>query len=413
MQKVTLLIDGNFFVQRLRNSEDLNFIENPEKDEVQLIKRCTESLCYEIANIESGVDNIIIAKDFSSWRKKLSQVYPLTTTKEETEQDYKRNRDAEKNYDEEKFYAAYDKWISLVQEKFNIQVIRNYLAEADDICFLVSRILLKDPNNLIFIWSSDGDYYQMVKDRIMLIKLPKKELWLEAQNTEVVQEKLSLKSIFEKKDLSRLKQIKEGFETKTSIQTINPIQSVFGKIISGDQKDNVPPLWTWSLNARNYRPSDSHIKKAFKLMEFEYDNILDSHLYDKALLSRLFFELFFITKQHERTEGFTNPKEFAKSEIKENIRSKYLSNDPIQLTDYEQKVVEFLIHTELVYDSNRKMKYLNGKEIPKDIISEVLKIYLETKSQAKMSILKESSVALQTIGLKNTNSSSIFNNLNK
>lgn len=335
-------IDGNFFAQRIRNAADLKFIQNPEKDKAALIKACTESLATQVSNISSALDGIVICRDWSSWRKQFQQTYPLESVKSEEKQTYKSNRDGEKDYDAAKFYAAYDEWCQLLEDKLSIPVLRFKGAEADDIVYIVSLIMKKKGKQSI-CFSSDGDFYQLVNESTCLVKMPKYELFLH-RGQEQINEKKDLSSIFGKKP-SKFDFAVNSFD-KESVRRINPMKSLFMKVISGDPKDNVPPVFHWksSTGTKQFKPANGHIEKSLAKMSLNLDDIDETFLYDKTLMLQFIENLLIITKQTRDIE-----------------------------------------HTYKVYLSNLKMKHLSVKQIPEQVLRGVVEVWNE-KSKLEQNI---------------------------
>jgi 5'-3' exonuclease len=61
------------------------------------------------------------------------------------------------------FWDTYEKFTTFLREKTNVSVLREPQAEADD---LIARFVHLHPNDKIFIISSDGDYIQLISERV-------------------------------------------------------------------------------------------------------------------------------------------------------------------------------------------------------------------------------------------------------
>jgi 5'-3' exonuclease len=352
----TLTIDGNFFAQRIRHAACLNFIQNPEKDKISLITALTESLASEISHVNNAIDSVVFCRDWSSWRKQYEQTYPKETVVSLDKQTYKSNRDGEKDYDVAKFYEAYDHWCNLIEEKLNIPIIKHKGAEADDIVAIVSLIMEKKGKSTI-CWSSDGDYYQLVKPSSYLIKMPKRELYLPIAKSVDVSEK-RVDSIFGKMP-PKLDAAKHKFP-KESVKQINPMKSLFAKCVSGDPKDNVPALFTWLSKggSKKFKPANGHIDKAFKKMQLDYANVTEQFMYDKASMLQFIEHLLTITKQTRDIEW-----------------------------------------TYKVYLSNLKMKHLSPKQIPEDVMKGIISSWNQKCNMTQnIKQLSDSSDMLKRLG---------------
>lgn len=281
-----LAIDGNFFSQRIRAALGLNFIDDPANDEKTLLYECTRTLCSELSRIPA-ITSIYIGRDMGSWRKKITPVYPEPVNgqqwKEEEEQTYKKNREKETSFDAKAFYAAYEKWLTLVKTQLDIPVIMSYGAEADDVLAFIAHTKSKD--EFVLLWSSDGDYIQLIQHNVALLKFPKRQLWVDDSYG------IKSKNIFTLNENASYHTIAESFKSADVIFE-NPFHSIFKKIIYGDSKDNVPPVLFWlNKSGQRRRPSASYIEKAFDKMGIDPDSLTVDFLYQfddvKAFLSNL------------------------------------------------------------------------------------------------------------------------------
>lgn len=340
---MTLIIDGNYFAQRVRNAADLNFIVDPAKDRINLFQACATSLALEIRNFQGIIDSVFICRDWSNWRKKLTPVYPLETEVTEDRQVYKVNRDFDKDYDASAFYSAFDEFCTLVDQKLNIPMLKTPLAEADDFVYLVSKAL-GIQNKQSICWSSDGDYIQNVSKDVFLVKFPKRELYTILKD-EPEQQK-DMFSVFNKAIPQLSVQLLEQFDK--NVKRVNPIWSLFMKVVHGDSKDNVPPLFFWKGKLPNkktgkytiFKPAAGHITKALKSLNLLPTTITENHLYDKEFIKQFIIELLRITKQTRDID-----------------------------------------HTLKVYDSSLKMKHLSTKQIPVDIVKSMISVFNENRTR--------------------------------
>lgn len=398
-----LTIDGSFFAQRILHANGFTFKENPEKDKKDFIRKLIQSICTEVKSC-SNLDHVIFCKDHRSWRKDFKQVYPLTTKKNEDKQGYKKNReDDEKNYDFDKYLEAYEAFVKIIQSKYGIQIIHVYGAEADDACAIVSKKLTSVPGVVVTIWSSDGDYYQMVNDKISLIKLPQKVL---CRPTIVKTEKVDMFSVFGKKvPNSEFQPILESFAG--NIMNVNPAYSIFAKCVMGDGKDNVPCMWQWlsTTGSQTRSINKTHMTKTLEALELTRESFVEDMMYNEKLMKQFIFELFFITKQHTRIDGY-DKKVHKIDEVKKMI-------DDNELSDYISFCKNFINHSFEVFQSNRKMKVLNEKEIPEKVINDIYEDLQKQTTTAKMEFLNDVITALQMVHLQETSSYFDMFNLKK
>ena len=297
-----LAIDGNFFSQRIRAALGLTFINNPEHDEQVLLYECTRTLCSELTRIPC-ITKVYIGRDRGSWRKQLTPVYPEPVNgihwKDDDAQTYKKNREKEEtSFDAKAFYEAYNKWLELISTKLRIPVIATPGAEADDILAYIAHTMSND--DFVVLWSSDGDYIQLIQNNVALLKFPKRQLWIDDSYIKKSNDIFSLNSH------STYHTICESFK-RPDIVFENPFHSIFKKIIYGDSKDNVPPVMFW-LNKKEQkrRPSDSYIEKAFDLLGVDPDSLTVDFLYQPDSIKMFLQHLVTVTKTNCNLEHLYN-----------------------------------------------------------------------------------------------------------
>lgn len=359
-----LIIDGNFFANRIRSaagsqsSTDLSFTDNPEYDRQVLMYELTKSLCAQVRKLPE-VTKVIIAKDFSSWRKDHVAILPDGGWKDDKDPTYKANRaDKEKPFDAKLFFKAYEDWVNVVDSKLRIPVVTTHKAEADDICAILAQVYEKNNQNVL-LWTSDGDYVQNLSKKIFLLKFPQYQLWVDSSMAGLEQ------NIFTANENVVFHTLAEKFKKKDIVWQ-NPTLSILSKIIYGDSKDNVPPSFYWKNGKGGIRkPSSSFVEKAFDELLMNVDHLKKSDLYDMNLISKLYMHLFYVTKN---TKGIDFK---AKSKTRE-----HFDNPETLYLHYVDNVdaAKQLEHVLKVYTSNMKMKVLDFKQIPKNIVNDVLAI---------------------------------------
>jgi 5'-3' exonuclease len=393
-----LTIDGSFFAQRILHAEGFTFKTEPEKEKKKFIQKLIISLCNEVNNIGT-IDHVIFGLDSRSWRKDFKQVYPLTTTKTEDQQSYKKNReDTERTYDFEQYLEAYNTFVDIIHKQFNVQIVKAKGAEADDIVSIVSQQLSSIQGVYVTAWSSDGDYLQFVSNKISLIKLPQKMLIRPITKAE----KVDMFSVFGKKvDDGIIKRLISSFNG--NIKYINPIWTTLYKSICGDGKDNVPCIWKWpsSTGTRSFSVTDKHLKKSLEQLQLDFEYIDEQVLYDDSVIRKILEDLMFQTKQHSRLNHYD--KKIHKIEsIKEALVNK--TEDEVFVDAYLTEFESFINHSLRVYKSNLKMKRLSVKEIPEEVVLAILENLRSGSGQTKIVLLESSSTALQTANLQETSS---------
>ena len=146
--------------------------------------------------------------------------------------------------------------------------------------------------------------------------------------------------------------------------TPNPYWGVFFKIFAGDAKDNVPPCFVFTNNGRTATITEKRLEKALSSMFLDYTTDEDM-LYNDDLYRNVIQELAKVCK--------------------------------VSLTEDEKK---------LAFDiaiQNRKLLYLNYKEIPTEVLDGLkANINANKNLRAKMSKMSYNGL-LATFGLSDTN----------
>lgn len=390
-----LTIDGSFFAQRMLHAEKITFKENPEVDKKRFIRILVTSLCNEVKTIGT-LDHITFCTDSRSWRKKFTQVYPIDTIKAEEKQGYKNNREnVEKSYDWDSYSEAYWKFIEIIKDKFNVQIITVNGAEADDSCAIVAKTLTGlNPNVYVTAWSSDGDYVQIVEDRVSLIKLPNKKIYRPLSKAKDV----SMLSVFGKKTDTIIQPLIASYGG--AVEYVNPAYSALVKLIGGDGKDNVPGLWKWPSKSgtRFYSITKKHLLEAMEKLNVTKETLTYDHLYDLVFMKKLIRTLLFTTKHYTRFAKYDAKEQKGKAaQIEESLNE--LISDA-----YLQEMHDHVEHSLNVYVSNRKMKLLNDTEIPEEVVSAIVTEIKSAKGTANIKALSDTNSALQMINLQETTS---------
>lgn len=378
-----LIIDGGYFGQRIRNAQDLTFLDPMSDDRNKLFYHCTESLCNELKRIPN-VTRIIICKDYSSWRKKVNVLRP----KGLADETYKENREnEEKNYDVTAFFTAYNDWIQMLEDKLGIINVSTYEAEADDVCAILANGLRK---NKVLLWSSDGDYPQLITDDIYLLKFPKRQLYLPL--TQKPKEN-DFSGIFNLNTQSNL--LLESFEQQNIVYE-NPMSSLFYKCVYGDKKDNVSPILFWnSSSGKVMKPSESYVVKALNDLETTLDSITETDIYNEDFVKNFIRSLLFYTKTMLGVD-FKSAK---------TIKETYTD-----IIKYSKEVDEQVNVCYEIYKCNLNLKHLSKKQIPQDIVEGVIDVY-KTKEkipQHNAYDISEFEKTIKVLGIKNFSTQSSY-----
>ena len=104
-----------------------------------------------------GIDHVAFMLEGRSFRKDLYKPYKanrIVDSQSVTEAEVEENK---------MFWDTYESLTQFLRERTNVSVLRNPIAEADD---LIARFIHLHPEDKIFIISSDGDYIQLISDRV-------------------------------------------------------------------------------------------------------------------------------------------------------------------------------------------------------------------------------------------------------
>lgn len=173
---------------------------------------------------EYDVTHIVACLEGGSWRKK---IYP----------DYKANRKVldslktpRERKDDEYYFEVMNNFITFLDEKTNVTVLKERYAEADD---FIARWIQVHPNDDHIILTSDSDFYQLLSDNVKIHDGVKG--WT-ISHKEVLNEK---NQPAVKVSKARDKVTKKMVNIKTAIEAPNPEYELFKKCIRGDSSDNI------------------------------------------------------------------------------------------------------------------------------------------------------------------------------
>lgn len=318
----TLLIDGNFFLRRIHSISGLTFLTNPDKDRIELLEKLSQSFSATLRKHEKYIDNVIMVRDYGSWRKHTNVIKPLELiTDESVDQDYKDNRTHDETTDWSKVYGCFDELCDVLSTKFMVPIIKQHRAEGDDLLYIISRVL-NVAGKKVLLWTSDGDMVQVVNEHTILFRMPKEIVYVTKSAYEA---RHSDMSIFN----TSVDLLDVVIANGSAVSFTNATTSIIDKIIKGDPKDNVPPLFCWKGGSTNRKPNNTHIKKAFAELDIDLSTLDYEKLYDDEFITKLITLLLKYAKQERDVE-----------------------------------------HTINVFKSNRKLLCLNNREIPLEILTE-------------------------------------------
>jgi hypothetical protein len=260
--KVNLILDSNNifysstdltkYAKRLNVKIPKTFKRLGSLEQVELF---VDKIEYDVIMLLENIkvyDDIYLVQDSSSWRKKVLI---------NGEYSYKRNR---KTKNDDIDWAGYERGVNTFLEKnSHIKRFKVDGLEGDDLIYLINEHLLNDSeDNLNIIVSTDSDFKQLLKPRTIIYnqhwKNPRFVVsndfdfeyikYLEnknKKNNHKVDDSVDLFDVsflnIKNKPKSVYSYITENFD----IEKVNRWEGICTKIISGDDKDNVPSIYTW------------------------------------------------------------------------------------------------------------------------------------------------------------------------
>jgi len=158
-----------------------------------------------------GIDHVVFCLEGRSWRKDYYNPYKknrVVDTMSQTEAEVEENK---------MFWETYEAFTTFLKEKTNTSVLRDPIAEADD---LIARFIHLHPDDEHFIISSDTDYVQLITDKVK-------------QYNGVSNELITLEGYFNDKG----KQVLDKEKKPKLLE--DPQYLLFKKCMRGDATDNV------------------------------------------------------------------------------------------------------------------------------------------------------------------------------
>jgi 5'-3' exonuclease len=289
MAKITLLIDGNYFLFRsfyvLPKTSGKSLDTKKEMD--IFVRKLAIDFTSEMRKFRNIVDQVVFTVDSKSWRK---DFYP--------EAEYKANRSEDSNVNWENFHKVSEEFKSILKKK-GVILHKVNGAEGDDLVFAWSvNSNLRGKSTIVF--SGDKDLIQLVNKNTSTDSFTlwyanaNKRLvtyegfvdWLKSEDTQVMDIFNMQKSINGDSFLkTQLKQIIK--ESKLEVEEVNAGDFGFKKVLTGDAGDNVKPVYYYTdinKNGQKRTYGVSEKKAETVLLEFQkkYGKFKVEFLYDES-----------------------------------------------------------------------------------------------------------------------------------
>lgn len=342
--KKVLVIDGNYFAHRIIHGVRItqpDFTLDTQQQRFNFESMLNQALVtiYKSFNndFHKLINNVVFVFDHHSWRKDIKypvldadgnetgemeylRPYYIDTNDTETLLGYKDNRKELKKLNDinwEMFDMCLDNFRTRISTV--IACLHNKGSEGDDNLFFITN-LLAEKNYLSIIFATDGDLRSTVNNNVIYLKNVKSK---QSPDGEFVISDDIYKEMFEEKSIVDImlgaKEDMSYFETlfkidisnggtvrsnkvrvkETNIYKSRVQKDLLIKVICGDKKDNILPIFRWTSKGRNYKPTEKMLEKAFaavEAMDFNEENVAKCFA-DKALMSRVLVALCDIVDQ--------------------------------------------------------------------------------------------------------------------
>lgn len=342
-KRKVLLIDGNYFGHRILHGHRISnpdFTLTSPQQRFNFESMLNDALItiYKAFNndFHKLIDNVIFVFDNYSWRKGvrypvLDEIGEPTTVEElfkpyyitpgdDTLLGYKENRKKLKDstdIDWEMFNVCLKNFKSRIQE--TIACLDTKGAEGDDNIFFLTNELSKH-DILTIMFATDGDLKSNVKDNVIYLKNVKSSKSPDGEfviSPNMFNEMFGEKSIVdimlgEKIDMDYYNNLfkidianpgnSRSNKVRVKNENIYPAthyRDLAIKVVCGDKKDNILPLFRWTKNGKHFKVTELMLAKAFKSVEdMDFtEETAKLALTDKKLMSRVLVALSEICNQ--------------------------------------------------------------------------------------------------------------------
>ena len=298
-----LIVDGNYFAQRVLGSTKFTLTSESEKHQFKVGMYLSLVNLWTVFRNRGLVDQLLFCADFNSWRKSIEPFKPywLEDTKE-TPIGYKAQRKTKKDespIDYDAFYSLYSEFTDSLKEH-GVVVFKTNGLEGDDNISLLSNYIRQNDSMRGIIFATDGDLEQCVNNNVLYFKNVHSK---DAPNGEVVMSYNNYINSFEQEDsiekvlmgnqseLDWVRKVcnvvigdldgvvKVNRTLNQGIRISRPFKTLFTKSFAGDKKDNLfsPISWLSANGSVRYGITEKILSKVFDEIHenFTEQNCLD------------------------------------------------------------------------------------------------------------------------------------------
>lgn len=251
---INLIIDANNLLHRCKNvlSREIGNLETAHEEGIFMRKLATDF--FYTVKLFPSANMVIWAQDNSSWRKQVKI----------EDGGYKANREPDTKFNWKKFYQIAEDFGKIIEKNGGIYSSIKY-AEADDLAMLWANHFFNNGENCIVI-SADRDMKQLPKwngNNWLLVfdpssknkKLISPSNFKENYFNEV--EDVNLFNFGSSFNSNRDKEVLKDLISKGELIEIDTKEFLFTKILHGDKGDNVPSVYSYIKNEREYKVSEN------------------------------------------------------------------------------------------------------------------------------------------------------------
>lgn len=244
---ISVVIDGNYLFHKTfgvfsgYGSSNPGEILSKEADRNIFMRKIITDLCYSLKQIPID-GHIIFVKDSRSWRKNLEVERAI----------YKGSREGKKDNK-----VDWGSFFELIEDFGNFLQLNGYIyskaqgAEGDDLLWFWEKKLREAGSNVV-IYSGDKDSHQLTKVDA--------SGWTICWNANSKNNKIVAASGWEENYLNKEQELSVfdvSFDTETEqdklkkllsscvLEELDPHKLIFEKILTGDDKDDVPSVWAY------------------------------------------------------------------------------------------------------------------------------------------------------------------------
>ena len=244
MKRFTLVIDGhNFFFRSLWGifRQDRRDVLSSQNDRDIYEKKLMVDFCNTIKQMEPIINDIVFVEDSRSWRKDLL-----------LQQEYKGNRRRyRENVNKDGFNTVTESFTRTLSA-LDVKVSRVESCEGDDLIFAWTDFLFGNGKSSLIV-STDRDLTQLVKciDGVHVIQYApiNNRLYVSKETSDFIESldkyrDFTPENLFgETFTISVESDPFKKFVSGTNVEIVEPEIVRFKKIVSGDQSDNIYPVY--------------------------------------------------------------------------------------------------------------------------------------------------------------------------